>query len=146
MVFAGPPYPMPWMLLRVGGFDGGDITTTDVTGLTGYTAITMDRSSADACAVSGGAGYKKTSSQGYTGTANFSLSASQEYVTATIGLWSAVYSDTVSGGAGYVRQSAAGSSGTSNFSLTSPNEARMLTIAIAPASTSIHDCCGDPRP
>ena len=54
--------------------------------------------------------------------------------------------DPVSGGAGYVRQSAAGSSGTSNFTLGSSSEARMLTIAIAPASTSVHGCCGDPRP
>jgi type II secretory pathway pseudopilin PulG len=53
---------------------------------------------------------------------------------------------TVSGGAGYVRQSAAGSSGTSTFSLGSSNEAQMLTIAIAPADATVHDCCGDLRP
>jgi hypothetical protein len=103
----------------------------------------MDRSSADTYSVSGGAGYKQWSTQGYTGTANFSLSASQEYVTATIGLWSAVYSDTVSGGAGYIGQSTAGNSGTSNFSLTAPNVSRMLTIAIAPANASGCDCRGD---
>jgi hypothetical protein len=40
----------------------------------------------------------------------------------------------VSGGAGYIRQSSGGSSGTSDFSLTASEEARMVTIAIAPAS------------
>jgi len=52
----------------------------------------------------------------------------------------------VSGGAGYVKQSSSGSSGTSTFSLGSSNEARTLTIAIAPADTTVHDCCGDLRP
>ena len=45
----------------------------------------------------------------------------------------------VSGGAGYIKQSTAGSSETSNFTLGSSNKARMLTIAIAPASTNNED-------
>jgi hypothetical protein len=140
------PYPLPGIVLRLGAFDD-DAITVGSPGLPDHNAITMDRSNTGADSVSGGAGYKIQASPGYTGTANFSLTPpDQEYVTATIGIWSAVYADTVSGGAGYVRQSAAGSSGTSNFSLTSPNGARMLTIAIAPASTNIHGCCGDPRP
>ena len=44
--------------------------------------------------------------------------------------------DPVSGGAGCVRQSASGSSGTSAFSLTASEQARMLTLAVAPASQS----------
>ncbi|MGA1979396.1 MAG: LamG domain-containing protein [Sedimentisphaerales bacterium] len=50
---------------------------------------------------------------------------------------------TVSGGAGYVKQSLAGGSGTSNFQLTASKDARMLTIAIAPATNGSYDCCGD---
>jgi len=53
---------------------------------------------------------------------------------------------TVSGGAGYIMQPAAGSSGTSNFTLGSSKDSMMLTIAIAPADTSVHGCCGDLRP
>ncbi len=48
----------------------------------------------------------------------------------------------VSGGAGYIVQSSAGSSGTSTFTLTASQEARMLTIAIAPADSSV-GCCGE---
>ncbi|MCD4830861.1 MAG: prepilin-type N-terminal cleavage/methylation domain-containing protein [Anaerohalosphaeraceae bacterium] len=46
----------------------------------------------------------------------------------------------VSGGAGYVKQSTAGASGGANFSLGSANEARMITIAITPASTTEISC------
>jgi hypothetical protein len=140
------PYPLPGIVLRLGAFDGDSITI-DSPGLPDHNVITMDRSNTGDGSVSGGAGYKMQASSGYTGTANFSLTPpDQEYVTATIGIWSAVYSDTVSGGAGYVRKSTAGNSGTSNFSLTLPNGARMLTIAIAPADASAHGCCEDPRP
>jgi len=58
----------------------------------------------------------------------------KKWVAATIAIAPPTSSGPVSGGAGYVRQSNGGSSGTSDFSLTASEEARMVTIAIAPAS------------
>jgi hypothetical protein len=75
------------LILRLGAFDGNDITV-DNPGLSGHTAITMDKSagSADCGTVSGGAGYVKQSSAGSSGTSNFSLGSSNEAQMLTIAI------------------------------------------------------------
>ncbi len=65
---------------------------------------------------------------------NGALSAAQ--ITALAGGGSGGTSTSVSGGAGYVSQPAMGASGTSTFSLTAAEQARLLTLAVAPASQS----------
>ena len=126
----GPSDAANVITLRLGAFYGSSITV-DSPGLPDHNAITMDSSNTGAGAVSGGAGYRK----GFGTTSNFSLTASQVYATASpCILPSGSYANTCSGGAGYVMQPNAGGSGTSTFTLGSSNEARMITIAIAPAS------------
>ncbi len=73
------------MILRIGGFDDDDITVGDP-GLTGHTAITMGKSSPGNGTCSAGAGYAAQAVAGDSGTSTFSLTASEEYVTVTIGI------------------------------------------------------------
>jgi len=120
------------MILRIGGFDDDDVNV-DVTGLSGYTDITMDESSGGNGTCSGGAGYVQQPAIGDTGIAEFQLTSSEQYRTVTIAIAPAmVAGGPVSGGAGYVAQSSIGASGTSDFALTASQETQMLTIAIAP--------------
>ena len=126
------------MIVRVGGFDDDDITV-DSPGLTGHTAITMDRDRIGSVGIcSGGAGYIQQAAIGASGTSTFSLTASEQYVTVTFAIAPAPAADigAVSGGAGYVRQSAIGDSGTSTFALTASEQSQSLTIAIAPTPDS----------
>jgi hypothetical protein len=131
------PFGGYMLILRLGAFDD-DAIIVGVPGLSDHTAITMDKSNSGSGSCSGGAGYTQVPAGTPSGTANFTLAPgfSKAYATASIPIWSGVYSGTVSGGAGYVKQSASGDSGTSTFSLASSNEARTLTIAIAPADNS----------
>ena len=73
------------MIVRIGGFDDDDITT-DSTGLTGHTDITMDESSSGWGTCSGGAAYRQQAAAGASGTANFSLTSSEQYRTVTISI------------------------------------------------------------
>ncbi len=121
------------LIVRIGGFKGKDITV-DAPGLSGHTAITMDKS--DKC--SGGAGYVTQAATGSSGTSNFSLTKSKEYRAVTIAIAPApAAAGEVSGGAGYMKQSAAGDSGASAFSLTASEQSRTITIAIAPQPGSV---------
>ncbi len=123
------------LIVRIGGFDDDDITE-DNPGLSGHTAITMDRSNTGqqgTCA--GGAGYVQQPAIGDSGTSNFSLTAQEQYRTVTIAIAPAAGGGgggSVSGGAGYVKQSATGDSGTYTFSLTASQQSQTVTIAIAP--------------
>ena len=80
---------------------------------------------------------------GASGTANFALTAAEQYRTATIAIAPAAATGTVSGGAGYIRQPTAGSSGTSTFLLTTADDYRTLMIAIAPNDPNRNACCQD---
>jgi len=73
------------MILRIGGFDHKDVNL-DITGLSDYTDITMDISSENDGAASGGAGYILQSAADSSGTETFSLSNSEEYRTITIAI------------------------------------------------------------
>jgi hypothetical protein len=73
------------MILRIGGFDDDDITVGDP-GLTGHTAITMNRSGSGTGTTSGGAGYLIKAATGASGTSTFALTASEEYRAVTIGI------------------------------------------------------------
>ncbi len=74
------------LILRLGGFDDDDITLDDP-GLSGHTAITMDRSNTgNQNTVSGGAGYVIQTTAGDTGTSNFNLTAREQYRTITIAI------------------------------------------------------------
>ena len=73
------------MILRIGGFDDDDITVGDP-GLTGHTAITMNRSDSGTGTTSGGAGYLIKAATGASGTSNFALTASENYRAVTIGI------------------------------------------------------------
>ena len=129
------------MIVRVGGFDDDDIIV-DTPGLTGHTAITMDRDRIGAAGIcSGGAGYIQQAAIGASGTSAFSLTASEQYVTVTFAIAPAPAADigAVSGGAGYIRQPASGDSGTSTFSLAASRQSQSLTIAIAPNPNSEGD-------
>jgi type II secretory pathway pseudopilin PulG len=143
---ASPPCPSVTtmvansMIVRIGAFDRAPITV-DNPGLSGHTAITMDRSNTGTNASSGGAGYKQQAAIGASGTVNFTLTGAEQYRTMTIAITPGAITGTVSGGAGYVRQPTAGSSGTSTFTLGSSNEARTLTIAIAPGDPNRSACC-----
>lgn len=123
------------MVLRIGGFDDDDVSTDD-TGLTGHTTITMDASGSGNGSCSGGAAYVTQATPGASGSVNFDLTAGEQYHCITVAIAPAAVTGggTVSGGAGYVMQSSAGTSGTSAFSLTSAEASRMLTIAVGPAA------------
>ncbi|MFW2403867.1 MAG: DNRLRE domain-containing protein [Gammaproteobacteria bacterium] len=73
------------MILRLGGFDDDDITV-DAPGLSGHTAITMDKSSQGNGTSSSGAGYVMQAVAGNSGTSAFALSASEEFRTVTIAI------------------------------------------------------------
>ena len=130
------------MIVRIGAFDRA-LITVDNPGLSGHTAITMDRSNTGTNACSGGAGYKQQAAIGASGTVNFTLTGAEQYRTVTIAIAPAAISGTVSGGAGYVRQPTAGSSGTSTFTLGCMRTTRTLTIAIAPSDPNRNACCQD---
>ncbi|MFC1675681.1 LamG-like jellyroll fold domain-containing protein [Planctomycetota bacterium] len=73
------------IILRLGGFDGDDVTV-DSPGLSGHAAITMDQSNSGSDTSSGGAGYVFQQAVGDSGTSSFSLTGSQEYRTVTIAI------------------------------------------------------------
>lgn len=73
------------MILRLGGFDDDDITVDD-SGISGHTTITMDKSGSSASSASGGAAYVLQPSVGVSETANFTLTAREEYRTVTIAI------------------------------------------------------------
>ena len=119
------------LILRLGAFDD-DYINEDNPGLSGHTAITMDKSGTGSKTVSGGAGYVQQTAIGDSGTSTFTLTAAEESRTVTIAIApDPAGSETVSGGAGYVRQSVAGASGTSAFTLTAAEQSRTVTIGIA---------------
>ena len=69
----------------IGGFDDDDITASNP-GLSGHTAITMNRSDSGSGTTSGGAGYLIKAATGASGTSTFALTASEEYRGVTIGI------------------------------------------------------------
>ncbi len=73
------------LVLRVGGFDNDDIVV-DNPGLSGHTPITMDESSATGGSCSGGAGHRFLAAPGPSGTADFSLTAAQQWRTVTVAI------------------------------------------------------------
>jgi hypothetical protein len=73
------------MILRIGGFDDDDITV-DNPGLPDCAPITMDESNSSWGTVSGGAGYVCQEATGASGTSNFQLTASEQYITVTIAI------------------------------------------------------------
>jgi type II secretory pathway pseudopilin PulG len=122
------------LILRIGGFDDGDINE-DLTGLEGHTNITMDESSSSYGECSGGAGYEQQATLGDSSEPDFNLTGYEQYVTLSVAIAPGAGgggTGSVSGGAGYVKQVSAGSSGTSTFSLTASEQARLVTLAIAP--------------
>ena len=128
------------MILRIGAFDDDEVKTIDVTELSTDEDITMDESGSGNGTCSGGAGYVQQAAIGASGTADFSLTATEQWRTLTIAIAPLTLTGMVSGGAGYVGQPSTGSSGTETFSLTASEQARMITIAIAPIDPC---CCGD---
>jgi Tfp pilus assembly protein PilW len=73
------------MILRIGGFDDGDVTV-DSAGVSSHTTITCDESDNGSASASGAAAYVLQSAAGSTGTASFTLTNAQEYVTYTLAL------------------------------------------------------------
>jgi hypothetical protein len=73
------------MILRLGGFDDDDVNV-DAPGLSGHTAITMDESGWESGTCAGGAGYLAQADIGASGTATFSLTASEQYRALTIAI------------------------------------------------------------
>ena len=73
------------LILRIGGFDDDDITVGDP-GMAGHTPITMQESNSGTGTVSGGAAYVEKATSGNSGTANFTLTASEQSRTITIGI------------------------------------------------------------
>ena len=74
------------LILRIGGFDDDDITFGDA-GMTGHTTITSNKSQESfISSTSGAAAYVPQATAGDSGTANFTLTASEEHVTATIAI------------------------------------------------------------
>jgi hypothetical protein len=73
------------MILRLGGFDDDDVTV-GAPGLAGHTAITMDISGNGSGTSSAGAGYTTQAVPGSSGTASFTLTASEQYRTVTIAI------------------------------------------------------------
>lgn len=72
------------MILRLGCFEGHDITVDD-TGLSGHTTITMD-ASASGGNISGGAAYVLQPTAGDSGTADFKLTNKRRYRTVTVAI------------------------------------------------------------
>jgi len=73
------------LVLRLGGFDDDDITV-GTPGLSGHTAINMDKSGAGNFSTSGGSGYTTQAVAGASGSANFTLTNTEGYVTVTIAI------------------------------------------------------------
>ncbi|MEQ8837986.1 MAG: hypothetical protein RID07_14360, partial [Lacipirellulaceae bacterium] len=75
------------MILRLGGFDLNEVTV-DSSGLAGHTTITMDASDfgPGKFQASGGAGYIQQSVAGDSGTSDFTLTGSEQFVTVTIAI------------------------------------------------------------
>lgn len=74
------------MILRLGGFDGGSINVDDA-GIANHTTISMDSNTTGTSGVtSGGAAHTYQGSAGASGTANFTLTSSEEYVSVTIAI------------------------------------------------------------
>lgn len=73
------------LILRLGAFDDENVTT-DVTGLTGHTTITMDASGFGSGTTSGGAGYVLQPVAGPSGTNAFALTALRAYRTLTVAI------------------------------------------------------------
>lgn len=132
------------IIFRIGGFDYYYVYVypPSVAGFpSDHTGLIMDRSRINSMACSGGAAYKTQASPGPSGTANFNLERSEQYVTVTFAVAAIPgTSGMVSGGAGYFKKSLAGNTGTADFSLTAPQEASMITVAINPDATSDDDC------
>ena len=73
------------MILRLAGFDDDDITV-DSPGLSGHTAITMDKSGNGNGTASGGGGYTTLPSFGSSGQSTFSLYGKEETVAITVAI------------------------------------------------------------
>ncbi len=73
------------MAVRIGAFDSSEVNV-DNAGMAGYTTITVDRSDTGAGSASGGASRRALPVAGTSGTASFSLTGSQEYITFTIAI------------------------------------------------------------
>ncbi|MEO1497379.1 MAG: hypothetical protein AAFV43_09535 [Planctomycetota bacterium] len=69
------------MVLRLGGFDGDEITASGVTGLASHTSIFMESGEKH---VSLGAGYRIQTAPANVGAASFELDKNEEYCTATL--------------------------------------------------------------
>lgn len=74
------------MIVRIGGFYGGDIQAVDNSGMSNNTTITADQSDATASKATGAAAYAMKASAGGAGTADFGLSGSNNYVTFTLAI------------------------------------------------------------
>lgn len=73
------------MILRIGGFDDDDINSGDA-GMTGHSTIAMNRSGTGFGTAAGGAAYTLQATAGVSGTADFSLTGSEQYVTITLAI------------------------------------------------------------
>ena len=73
------------LILRLGGFDDDDITVGDA-GMTGHSTINANESDASSSSTSGAAAYQMQTSAGDSGTANFTLTGSEQYRTVTISI------------------------------------------------------------
>jgi len=78
------------MILRIGGFDDDDVDAdagdAGDAGMTDHTTITMNESGSGNGTASGGAAYAMQATAGSSGTADFALTASEQYVTLTIAI------------------------------------------------------------
>ena len=73
------------MILRLIGLNHDHIIV-DIPGTSGHTTVTMDQSGGGAGSASGGAAYVLQSSDGGSGTANFTLTKNEAYRTVTIAI------------------------------------------------------------
>lgn len=73
------------MIVRIGGFNDDDITAGDA-GMADHTTITMNESGSGSGTASGGAAHVMQSSAGDSGSANFTLTNSENFVTVTIAI------------------------------------------------------------
>ena len=73
------------MILRLGGFDDGDVTVGNP-GLPGHTAITMERSNSGSKTCSSGGGYMLQPKAGDSGSSTFTLTDQEQTVAVTIAI------------------------------------------------------------
>lgn len=73
------------LILRIGGFDDDDITIGD-TGMSGHSTIAMNKSGSGFGTASGGAAFTLQATAGSSGTADFTLTGSEQYVTVTLAI------------------------------------------------------------